>query len=1231
MQNRPNDGKPGNPEVAGADTGSAASSAPAGDPGQSGPQHGLRGRAGEQGLGGSATQPPAAATRYVETTQGRLSYGQLAPLLAERVASVEARIADAAYAGELLDEFLIQKLHGDMAANLIPGIGGRWRRKDVIVGQHEPPSHIRVPELMREYARDLNARIASCASDYERLLETLAFAEGRLLSIHPFEDFNGRATRVFLADLLRRLNLPAIDPTPDPGPPTRRYLAALAQADRFNWKPLMEIWRERFDAREYFEEAFKTLTGHAPMRWQTRLFLHHFVVGELPSAVSIPTGLGKTAVMAIWLIALAWQMRAGAALTLPRRLAYVVDRRAVVDQATTFADELRKNLQKPEATELRRALRLNGESLPISTLRGQFADNREWLQDPSRPAIIVGTVDMIGSRLLFEGYGVSRKMRPYHAGLLGADALALLDEAHLVPPFEALLADIAEDADHRYGSNDAGLAALVPKFRLLPLSATGRRQTAQPFALEADDFDEVREPVAHQRLYARKRLVLHEAGGTKLEETLAERAWALAKAESGELKPVRVIVYCNSREVAKSVGDTLDKKAKDTPAAGRTELFVGARRVKERADAEDRLKTLGFLAGNDEERALPSFLVATSAGEVGVDLDADHMVCDLVAWERMVQRFGRVNRRGGEGRQAEIVVVHAPPKEPETKKPDDLKLEELKEPAEIVKPKALGKKASDEARKAYEEAKANHVTFKEAAKDYDKKKKERETKQQEYTEALAAYEKDWAETFLYRKRLSLLEKLQSDASPNALRNLAGNTELKTLIEECSSPAPLRPALNRALVDAWAMTSLPEHTGRPEIAPWLRGWVDELPQTTVVWRKYLPVRDKDQVQPRKKEIENFFEAAPVHASETLDTESFRVFNWLKKRCAKLNNIADDEKTLKSGDVIAMLLKMDGSLSRALKLGDLLGDTKNKNDKHRLDDIERDIIGKTLVMDARFGGLKDGMLREDEGGTPTSADHIANDGRPWIPAVDDKPVIRFRILEQGNDNDETAAKEWRENLRFDVKRTDGEAVRWLSIQKWRDTSNNEDDRAEGRPQSLVEHQYWTAKRALRLARCLGLPKSYRRMLAIAARLHDEGKRAQRWQRAFRAERHANQFGKEPLAKTLGPINQAVLDGYRHEFGSLPYAKDDAAFQKLPPEQQDLTLHLIAAHHGNARPLIATSGCDDLPPAALDERARDVALRFARQQKRWGPWGLAWWEALLRAADVQASRANDEREDA
>ena len=58
----------------------------------------------------------------------------------------------------------------------------------------------------------------------------------------------------------------------------------------------------------------------------------------------------------------------------------------------------------------------------------------------------------------------------------------------------------------------------------------------------------------------------------------------------------------------------------------------------------------GLIGDGAAARSVPVFLVATSAGEVGVDLDADHMVCDLVAWERMVQRLGRVNRRGtGQG------------------------------------------------------------------------------------------------------------------------------------------------------------------------------------------------------------------------------------------------------------------------------------------------------------------------------------------------------------------------------------------------------------------------------------------------------------------------------------------------------------------------------------------------------------------------------------------------------
>jgi len=182
----------------------------------------------------------------------------------------------------------------------------------------------------------------------------------------------------------------------------------------------------------------------------------------------------------------------------------------------------------------------------------------------------------------------------------------------------------------------------------------------------------------------------------------------------------------------------------------------------------------------------------------------------------------------------------------------------------------------------------------------------------------------------------------------------------------------------------------------------------------------------------------------------------------------------------------------------------------------------------------------------------------------------------------------------------------------------------------PQELAAHQSAAEKNARIIAGNLGLSGAATEALAVAALLHDEGKKAARWQRAFKASRDAQRCGLTgPLAKTRGPIDQAILDGYRHEFGSLPFAEAHPKFQALPEDWHDLVLHLIAAHHGSARPLIGTRGCEDAPPSALQDRANAVALRFAALQKRWGPWGLAWWEALLRAADQQASRENDKND--
>jgi len=101
---------------------------------------------------------------------------------------------------------------------------------------------------MRDYGEDLLIRMANTTGHIdELLLETLAFAEGRLLSIHPFADFNGRVTRLFLRELLHRLKLPPVDLVPTEVAGDRRYLAALQAADLSDWKPLMIIWEQRFE------------------------------------------------------------------------------------------------------------------------------------------------------------------------------------------------------------------------------------------------------------------------------------------------------------------------------------------------------------------------------------------------------------------------------------------------------------------------------------------------------------------------------------------------------------------------------------------------------------------------------------------------------------------------------------------------------------------------------------------------------------------------------------------------------------------------------------------------------------------------------------------------------------------------------------------------------------------------------------------------------------------------
>lgn len=892
-----------------------------------------------------------------------------------------------------------------------------------------------------------------------------------------------------------------------------------------------------------FDCAFAELTGNPPFPWQRRLFAEWFSRGELPPAIEIPTGLGKTSVMAVWLLA-----RASGA-PLPRRLAHVVDRHSVADHATELAEDLRERLGREALEPVRRGLGLTGRALPISTPRGRFADDREWMADPSAPAIVVGSVETVGTRLLFEGHGLSRSLRPYAAGLLGCDTLMLLDEADGSQAFEALLRSI-ETGQHASGAEPgtgvfAGRPArdaLPPRLRVLPLSASPRAGESEAFGLDAEDR---KNEIVRRRLHAEKLLTVEDlADGAKLGPTLAERAWETMRRETVAAgKPVRIAVYCDSRRDAAQIAADLRKRSKKEEPRPAVIVLGADRRVREQGGTRGILKEHGLLADGGAAPGFPVFLVAAAEGEAGADLDADHMVCDLVAWDRMVRRLGRVNRRGL-GR-ARVLAIDRHPRSGGTER--------------------------------------------------------------EAVRALIA-------------ALPRCAAGEASASPAALAGLG-----REQIRAASTRPPLYPALTRPLLDSWAMTSLADHPGRPAVGPWLRGWAKrrESP-TTVLWRRYLPeCMDDTPPTARRRapdEAAAFFEAAPPQTAEGLETDAGLAADWIQKRARKLLQRLEPGTGVRDGAMpdadtpVALILDSANRPSGSLSPTAILELSTRE--------LGQRLAGRFLVVDARLGGLDDGLLN-DRSDRPV---FTIEDGWGGDPGESPPP---FRIRERtGADRRVRSAfpafDRWRETLALPYRFSRaGEIETWLVVEKPPGGGEGEDALAVApEEQMLADHQARAADEAARIARLLGLEEGDRAMLVAAARRHDEGKRAPRWQRAFGAE-----GGDAPRGKAPGPVNLHVLNGYRHELKSALDA-EDAGLGGIPRSDPrfDLALHLIASHHGEARPTIALDGYDDMPPSAVEARAREIAARFARLQRQWGPWGLAWWEALLRGADRCASRIHE-----
>ncbi|HEY4245262.1 MAG TPA: type I-U CRISPR-associated helicase/endonuclease Cas3 [Lacunisphaera sp.] len=926
-----------------------------------------------------------------------------------------------------------------------------------------------------------------------------------------------------------------------------------------------------------FFTVFKDLTGNDPFPWQSALY-ERFVANDLPSTANIPTGLGKTSIIAIWLISLAQYPD-----RVPRRLVYVVNRRTVVDQTTSEVERLRNALTKPELAEICNALESlcalplptpDTPPLAISTLRGQFADNGEWCTDPSRPAVVVGTVDMIGSGLLFSRYSRGFKTRPLHAGFLAQDALLVHDEAHLEPTFQTLLNGIVAEQAHCTDPR---------KLRVIELTATNRTAAAKPFGLDENlNNKDTDNGTVKKRYNAVKRLSLVPV--TKVEDskdkanegTVRDKILqlALAKKESSRA----VLVFVRSVEAAEKIAGDLSK-AEQVVAT-----LTGTMRGKERDELVSKNPVFQrFLPEANRTAGVRTvYLIATSAGEVGVNLSADDLVCDLSTYESMAQRFGRVNRFG-ERDDSEVSVVYR-----------------------------------TNLQSNYDEGLAKAKSSPNA-----------DTK-------IDAYEKKNQSALRIIKTLALLKssKLDDSASPAALDKLDATERAAAF-----SPEPEQRVATGIQFDAWTLTSIREPiAARPPVAPYLHGEAEwQPPETHVAWRQELDVLNTAELRaayPPAGLLDDF----PLKPHELLRDTSERIFDRiigvLSERQKDNEPLPDAWLVRENGDVeifpLSRLLSDQEAEDDDTEAENEEGEGANVSDAKKAEKARKNrvisrLADATLILPASLGGIDEkGLLTPDAVGDSKGkadvADIVAKDAtdkrhRVWGNTRDVPAGFRLiRII------DKLIIKE-------DTDESDDSSVAnryWLWLETKNAARGEQRFTMDMQPETLAAHTGAVIANVTAIAKKL-LPPDLSKLLVIAARLHDLGKDRASWQRNLGNLNYDPAKPETTLAKSaLGMRPRNVAEHYRHEFGSLNDANKASEFAGLSDPERDIVLHIVAAHHGRARPHFPVDEIGDYANSTTSDAAiaTETPRRFARVQKRFGRWGLAWLESLLRAADYAAS---------
>lgn len=961
-----------------------------------------------------------------------------------------------------------------------------------------------------------------------------------------------------------------------------------------------------------FDDYFIALWGKRPFAWQREL-ANRVLESEKPwpDAIALPTAAGKTACLDIAVYALAVQanrLGSGLPITAPRRIFFVVDRRVIVDEAFDRARQLAEKLRSSTNGILKevgdRLRLLAGGDLPLACfqLRGGMYRSDAWAKNPLQPIIVASTVDQLGSRLLFRGYGRSFKAWPIQAGLAGNDSLILLDEAHCSQPFFETLQAIGK---YRTWAE----VPLMSPFHAVVMSATPPPGSIDILHDTSDEPENPEHPLGKRQMACKvaSLQVAEKAKGksanAELGKKLAEQAESLVQgflSQSPSVGAPAIVVFCNRVDTARIAHGALAKKHGD-----RAMLLTGRMRP---IDKDDTVKgVLAELSADISDKRIldvPWFVVATQTLEVGANLDFDLLITECASLDALRQRFGRLNRMGRSVDTRAAIVVRADQSENSEDDP------------------VYGKALADTWRWLNEEAGATK---------------------------------------------------EIDLGIAALRPRLESADVEAL----NAPLTHAPVLLPAHVDVLAQTA-PEPWPTLEVSLFLHGLKSGPADVQICWRADLTGTEEEAW---KEAVTCCPPAAPEClsapfnfvrrwlAGETPDagsdvegveanvepgvniTHEKRVVRWRGRDDIQ---VIDSPYALRPGDVVII-----PAAQRGWDVLATLG-----SDQPVADWGDR---AHVLARDKALLRLHPEILKQYPPCVALSfLLGLAQEGADRL--MDDPDGLRDDIsagLAQLERESELPREfDWLKRIAGGLGRdfkvlphpTDGlvligrRRINWQTVGI--DSFCDEDDpTASGDTRSVLdEHLQGVAGLAASFARGCGLTEDLVGVVEVSGLHHDDGKADPRFQAWLKG---GNPWLRGPLLAKSETMAQGRKEseaarkrssypaGGRHELLSVRLLESCPELLPGGEAARDLLLHLVASHHGHCRPF-APVVVDDLPvnvvlnsqgkqlsadsATALERLDSGVAERFWKLTRRYGWWGLAWLEAIVRLADHRRSEAEE-----